>query len=177
MRTEHSSLSEGDQALAADLHDWLYSNHQVEGLLDDYLSRGSIPQWYSELLSNLTLLCGGDTVDAAFIDVEVDTHVVSVRVVTTHRIIEARATGRRETRDLTCRAVSRRGVRAVRTEEPFGLVDRDERRTWPGVFALTVIVDGFDEPLRFAPNNQTSFGARQPDMGALTRAFLSDLDG
>lgn len=177
MHVGHSSQTEDDQALTADLHDWLTGNRQVEGLLDDYMFRGNVPPWYSELLSNLTLLCGGDTVEAAFVEVDVETYVVSVRVVTTHRIVEARITGRREARDLECRAVSRRGVSEVLTEEPFGLVDRDERRTWPGVFALTVTVEGFDEPLRLAPSNQSSFGARQPDMSALTRSFLANLDG
>ncbi|KJL30223.1 hypothetical protein [Microbacterium oxydans] len=176
MRLEHPSLDEADQALAVDIHDWLISNRQVETLLDDYVFRGSIPPWYSELISNLTLLCGGDTVDAVFVDVDLETYMVSVHAVTTRRIVEARTTGRRESRDLTCRAISRRGVRDVRTEEPFGLVDREPRRAWPGIFALTVTVDGFDEPLKFAPSAQSSFSARQPDMGALTRSFLANLD-
>jgi len=177
MRTEHVSMSEQDRALAADLDDWLSSNRQVENLLEDYIFRGSAPSWYSELLSNLVLLCGGDTVDAAFIDVDTETYVVSVLVVTSHRVLEARVTGRRDSRDLTCRAVSRRGVSEVRTAESFGLIDRDARRDWPGLFALTVTMGGFDEPVRLAPSNQTSFGARQPDMGALTRSCLADLDG
>lgn len=177
MRVEHPSLSDDDQALAADLHDWLCTNRQVEALLDDHIFRGNVPPWYSELLSNLTLLCGGDTVEAVFADMDPETYVVSVHVVTARRIVEARVTGRRESRDLSCRAVSRRGVRDIRTEEPIGLVDREPRRVWPGSFALTVTVEGLDGPLRFTSSPQTSFGARQPDMGALTRSFLADLDG
>ncbi|KQR39222.1 hypothetical protein [Microbacterium sp. Leaf159] len=176
MRLDHPSLSDDDEARVADLHDWLFSNRHIQALLDDYMYRGSVPPWYSELLSNLTLLSGGDTVEAVFVDVDMETYLVSVGLVTSHRVIAARVTGRRESRDLSSRAVSRRGVRDVRTEEPFGIVDREPRRAWPGPFALTVTIDGFDQPLRFVPSAQTTFEARQPDMGALTRSFLTNLD-
>lgn len=176
MRIEHPSLTDDDTQLATDLHDWLSSNRQLEGLVDDYMFRGNAAPWYSELVSNLTLLCGGDTIDAAFVNVDLESYLVSVHVVTTRRIVEAQVTGRRESQDLRCRAISRSGVRDVRTDESYGLIDREQRRDWPGAFTVTVTVDGFDKPLSFRPSPQTSMGARQPDMKALTRSLLANLD-
>lgn len=177
MRIEHPSLAPDDQALADDIHSWLTSDRDVENLLDDGLLRGRVPSWYSELLSNLTLLSSQDTVEGVFTAVDHSTWIMSVHVVTTRRVIEAHTSVQPDARDLQCRAVSRNGVREVRTEEPLGLVGRESRRAWPGAFAVVVTLDGFDEPLTFAPNRMAAFGARQPDMGALTRSFLVDLDG
>lgn len=177
MRIEHPSLAADDQALADDIHLWMTGDRDVENLLDDGLLRGRIPSWYSELLSNLTLLSTQDTVEAVFTAVHHATWTMTVHVVTTRRIVEARTSVQPDARDLHCRAVSRNGVREVRTEELLGLIGREPRRAWPGAFAVVVTLDGFDGPLRFAPNPKAAFSGRQPDMGALTRSFLADLDG
>ncbi len=167
MRTSwNTSLADSDRAVAEDLHDWMWSNVRMQAAIG---STDEIPAWYGRLLSTITLLVDGAEIEAVFSETDGEAGPVSVSVIAKTRIIRASADTARE---ISARTFSRSRITAVEALEA-GRLFSPSRATWPAIPHISVRVDGEADPLLLpSPSSPT----RAPDMGALLRGFLGDLD-
>ncbi|MFK4852281.1 hypothetical protein ACI3KT_11645 [Microbacterium sp. ZW T6_19] len=173
-----ADIADDEKRRAEDIHDWLMGNYHLERYLGDADVRQGWPSWYSKLLSDLLLLTLDDNVEAAFSELDEQSWVLDVTVVSSRRIIRGTIPTRGTADDGQVRAISRRGVRDVQVDERGGgVITRSSRNPWPGAFTVIVDVVGMPSPLRLDPSLQASHFGRRPDMKALLTSFLADLDG
>lgn len=175
MPIEHPDLTAADAVRADDIHEWLMSNRALQGLAED-LFDAQPRRWFRQLHSELTLLTDGEEIEAVFVNVHREPVAVDVTLFSTHRVLRSHVDIREDGEESWTTATSRQAVEEVSINERFGIIGREARREWPGQFGLTVRLTGHTEPLQLGPNTQSAFAARQPDMHALLKSLLADLN-